>query len=185
MQRIGRSPRCLAGELAEVVRTVSVGHELAEKALVGRRLTRRPRRIPGRELLLECLAQLRGTTTPERLHGVVGDVDDELVGVAVLFADTEHDAAGHSALHQRQVAKPHLFMAQPRVDFTVDDREDHCVVVGFYVLFQQGLFGGSPQCRFLAGDKAATQGMFGLHIRRLEKRSHMGLILGANIQAAA
>ncbi|MNY20064.1 hypothetical protein D3C86_1535250 [compost metagenome] len=115
----------------------------------------------------------------------MGNVDDEIAGVAILFTDAEHHAAGHPALHQAQVTKPDRPVADPGMDFVINHRKDHCVIVGFDVVFQQRQFGGRPHCRFLAGNELLGQGRVRLRIRCLKKCLHTGLILRADIQLAA
>ncbi|MNU85088.1 hypothetical protein D3C71_748250 [compost metagenome] len=166
MQRIDGRVGGFAGELAEVIRTVGVGHELAEKTLVSRRPVIGGRRcIPGGELALELFTHLLGGVALERVLRVMGNVDDEIAGVAILLTDAEHHAACHPALHQIQVTKPDGLVTDLGMNFALSDREDHCVVFGIDVLFQQGQFGCGPHCRFLTGNELIAKWRLFLRIR--------------------
>jgi hypothetical protein len=75
---------------------------------------------PGSELALEFFTQLLSGIAFERVFGIVGNVDDVVVGIAILFTDAEHDAARQSALHQAQVAKPDRCVANTGMDLAVN-----------------------------------------------------------------
>ncbi|MNK85398.1 hypothetical protein D3C87_1052770 [compost metagenome] len=186
MQRISRRVGSLAGELAEVIRAVGVGDELAEKTLVDGRLAATGGQcVLGGELALEFFTQLLRGIAFERVLGIVGNVDDVVVGIAILFTDAEHDAARHPALHQVQVTKPDWPVAYTGMDLAINHRKDHCVIVGFDIFFQQRQFSGCSHCRFLTGNELLGHCRFLLRSRCLEKRLDTGLILRADIQLAA
>ncbi|MNZ58382.1 hypothetical protein D3C78_763880 [compost metagenome] len=115
----------------------------------------------------------------------MGNVDDEIAGVAILFADAEHHTAGHPALHQDEVAEPDLSVAHPGVDFPANDRKDHRIVLRFDVLFQQRQLGSRPHRGFLAVDELLAQVGLRLRIGWLEKSVHAGLILCSDVQGSA
>ncbi|MNK80533.1 hypothetical protein D3C87_1002520 [compost metagenome] len=115
----------------------------------------------------------------------MGNVDDEIAGVAILLADAEHHTAGHPALHQDEIAEPDLSVAHPGMDFPANDRKDHRVVLRFDVLFQQRQVGCRPHCGFLAVDELLAQVCLRPRIGWLEKPVHAGLILRSDIQRSA
>ncbi len=165
MQRVTRGVRGLLGELTEIVRVVGIGHELTEKPLVSGRSLPGRRSVGRRELAFEHLTHLRAGVTLERVLRVMGNVDDEFVGVAVALADAEHDATGHPPLHQAQIAKPHSLAAKLRVDLTVHHRQNHPVVGRLDVLFQQRPLRGGTQRGFLTGNELPMQGVVVLEKR--------------------
>ena len=176
----------LLGELAEVVSPLCIGHEPTEERLVRRR--RRVGALGGVALgkqTLELFFHLRPGIALERMHRVLGNVNDQLIGVGVFLADQEHHAAGHPELHQAQGPEPHLLVAHPRVNFALDHREDHALVGGLDIPGQHRLLGGGLQCSLLAGNEVLTQGDLCGALLRVKKRLQIRLVFGADVQAAA
>ncbi|MNF87497.1 hypothetical protein D3C84_699650 [compost metagenome] len=112
----------------------------------------------------------------------MGNVEKDVIGVAILFADMEKYAAGHSLLHQHQVAHPHGRVVYLRVYFSANDRKDHRVVLRFDVLLQQGQLGCRAHRVFLTVHKSLAQHGVGHGIGRLHKVLQVSLILRTDVQ---
>ncbi len=116
---------------------------------------------------------------------IVGDVQNYRVHRAILLRDLEHYTSDQPVPHQAQVLKPHLLVADSRVPFAVDHREDHRVIFRLNILGQQCAFGCRAHGRFLTGDEVPAQLGFRGRIDRMEKPCQISLVPGTDIQFAA
>ncbi|CRM34014.1 hypothetical protein [Pseudomonas sp. 31 R 17] len=180
-RRIGR----LLRELAEIVRPLIIGQELAEKLLVCRWrgvVSCHARTVS--ELALQLVAHaLAGGIAFEWVSRVIGDVEDQLVAVPI--TDRKIDAARQPFFHQAHVEKPDPLAADRGINVTVDHRKDHGVIRRLDIPTYHGVVGGRLHGRLLAGDEVLLKRRFRACVDRGKERLQVSLVLRANIKAAA
>ncbi|MNI19056.1 hypothetical protein D3C73_724800 [compost metagenome] len=143
------------------------------------------RGIAGGEAAFEHRTHFIEGVALEWMLRVVGDVQDQRVGVTVFFTDDEQHTADHPPLHQKQVTEPDLFLAHPRMSFTRDYRENHSVVSRLNVLLEQRQFGGGAHRGFLRVDEGQAQGLLRDTVGGFEEVLEVRLVLRTDVQRAA